>query len=567
MPWPQATDYNAAVQNPHLSFADNDLRQGQAASDPFGLPLPHAGNFADVYQFTCPGDKRWAVKCFTREVHGLRERYQAVSAYLREHPRRFLVGFTYLEEGVRVRNAWWPVLKMDWIEGFSLNEFTAQQVDRPGVLERLAHLWLRLARELREAEVAHGDLQHGNVLLVPGDKGSVALRLIDYDGLWVPALADHPSGESGHPNYQHPQRLREGAYGREVDRFSHLVIYTALRCTAAGGRGLWQKYENAENLLFREADFRAPHASPLFRDLWDLDGEARSLLGQVVLAATGPLAVVPLLDDLLDDGRVRPLTRSEEEQVKDLLRLPRRSLEAPLIAPEKVPPLLPSPLVPAVADLEPTIVRRKEKLVSPVGQPASLGDWVPGPTEDFNGLPSPGSSAAPPVLLAAPPAKMIPAPDVPPVFLAPPPAKIIPAPDVPPFLPVAVPVVESSGRRIVVPLRPLPEPEPVLPPPPKPLPEAIPVLPPLPTLSPLQEIPPVPKAEILLIEVPPNRPKLPPASKRARPAPPTPTEDPLAATWSWLAARPLLVTSLVGGFLLLAFLVLMALLVAVLKGH
>ena len=37
----------------------------------------------------------------------------------------------------------------------------------PQVLEKLCQIWVKLARRLREAEVAHGDLQHGNVLLVP----------------------------------------------------------------------------------------------------------------------------------------------------------------------------------------------------------------------------------------------------------------------------------------------------------------------------------------------------------------------------------------------------------------
>jgi hypothetical protein len=71
--------------------------------------------------------------------------------------------------------------------------------------------------------MAHADLQHGNVLLVPTGN-ALALRLIDYDGMYVPALAGQRSGELGHPAYQHPQRLREGTYNAEVDRFSHLAI-------------------------------------------------------------------------------------------------------------------------------------------------------------------------------------------------------------------------------------------------------------------------------------------------------------------------------------------------------
>ena len=37
------------------------------------------------------------------------------------------------------------------------------------------------------------------------------------------------SGEVGHPSYQHPQRLREGTYSPEVDRFPVLLVATALR--------------------------------------------------------------------------------------------------------------------------------------------------------------------------------------------------------------------------------------------------------------------------------------------------------------------------------------------------
>jgi hypothetical protein len=66
-----------------------------------------------------------------------------------------------------------------------------------------------LASRLREAGVAHGDLQHGNVLLVPAtDTDRLSLKLVDYDGMFVPALTGAQTGEVGHPAYQHPQRYR-----------------------------------------------------------------------------------------------------------------------------------------------------------------------------------------------------------------------------------------------------------------------------------------------------------------------------------------------------------------------
>ena len=127
-----------------------------------------------------------------------------------------MVEFHYLEEGIRIHGQWYPLVKMRWVEGFTLNDFIRQHLDKPALLERLAQMWIRLGEELRDADMAHGDLQHGNVLLALSSKsGSLALKLIDYDGMFVPALADTPSGEVGHPNYQHPQRLREGAYHRD----------------------------------------------------------------------------------------------------------------------------------------------------------------------------------------------------------------------------------------------------------------------------------------------------------------------------------------------------------------
>jgi hypothetical protein len=321
MTWPHATDYNAAVQNPRLCFRDDDLRQGQAASDLFGLPRPHSGNFADVYQIQDTRGQSWAVKCFTRPVAGLHPRYQAISEHLRQAQRAFMVEFHFLDEGICIRGQWYPLVKMRWVEGFRLNEFIREQLNKPVLLERLAQMWVRLAQELRDASMAHGDLQHGNVLLVPGSKSSsLALKLIDYDGMFVPALAEQPSGEVGHPNYQHPRRLREGGYGPDMDRFAHLLIYTALRCLRVGGEELWQRYDNQENLLFREEDFRQPGKSRLLRELWELkDREARSLVGHLLLASQAPLRFVPALDELVDESGIRPLSDREEARINDLL--------------------------------------------------------------------------------------------------------------------------------------------------------------------------------------------------------------------------------------------------------
>jgi hypothetical protein len=303
MGWPLPQDYNEAVQDPPSCFADAELRGGRPRPGSLGLPLPRSGNFADVYELHCPATgNRWAVKCFTREVPGLRQRYAGISKHLQKSKFPFAVELEFLEQGIRAGGHWYPALKMRWVEGLLLNDFVRLSLDRPVQLGALFQIWVRVARRLREAGVGHGDLQHGNVLLVPGSAvSSLALRLIDYDGMWVPALAGMPPVDAGHPNYQHPRRLREGTYGPEVDRFPLLVVGTALRALVVVGRGLWDRHDNGDNLLFREDDFRDPGRSPLFAQLHaNADPLLRTLAEKLHEACSLRADQVPLLENLTE---------------------------------------------------------------------------------------------------------------------------------------------------------------------------------------------------------------------------------------------------------------------------
>jgi hypothetical protein len=83
MAWPLSQDYNEAIQTPAQSLTDAELRQGEPVTNALGLPIPCSGNFADVYAIAA-GQRKWAVKCFTRQIPGLRERYAEISKYLRK---------------------------------------------------------------------------------------------------------------------------------------------------------------------------------------------------------------------------------------------------------------------------------------------------------------------------------------------------------------------------------------------------------------------------------------------------------------------------------------------------
>ncbi len=326
MPLPNPDEYANALQNLAQTVADDELREGRLALTPLGLPMLWSGGFADVYRVQCPRTgNTWAVKCFTREIPAREDRYRQIAAHLEQASLPFTMEFKYLQRGVLVAGTWYPIVKMRWVDGHLLNEFVEGHLDQPQRLRQFLRLWVKMADRLRAAETAHADLQHGNVLLVPVRDGQLALRLIDYDGMYVPTLARVRSGESGHAAYQHPQRLRQGTYNGEVDRFPQLAIYCAIHYVATEGPQLWERFNNGDNLLFREQDFLEPAESDLFRMLWELRSKhSRALAGRLVLACNAPLEHTPLLGEVVDGRRARPLTPDEEAAVCEVLQVAER---------------------------------------------------------------------------------------------------------------------------------------------------------------------------------------------------------------------------------------------------
>src|SRR5262245_36168789 len=125
MAWPTPQDYQEAIQNPQVNLGDAELRAGRVALDALGLPRPISGNFASVYRVAC-GPNTWAVRCFLHPVTDQQQRYAEISRQLRASRLPYTVGFAYLPEGVRVRGQWYPVLKMEWVQGTPLHEYVRQ---------------------------------------------------------------------------------------------------------------------------------------------------------------------------------------------------------------------------------------------------------------------------------------------------------------------------------------------------------------------------------------------------------------------------------------------------------
>jgi hypothetical protein len=177
MAWPSPNDYNDFIQLPRNVFEDVALRSCVPECDHLGLPKPRSGAFAVAYKLQSPLGN-WAVKCFTRQPpEDSQQRYAAIGAYLSQQRCPYMVDFTYLQRGIRIRTEWYPVVKMQWAEGDPLHVYIQKNLGNPRVLTRLAVQWVQMIQGLQQVHIAHGDLQHGNVLVV-----NSALKLVDYDG-------------------------------------------------------------------------------------------------------------------------------------------------------------------------------------------------------------------------------------------------------------------------------------------------------------------------------------------------------------------------------------------------
>jgi serine/threonine protein kinase len=256
---PRGDEYVSAVQNPRSAFNDTELRDCIPEVDQFGIPKPYSGGFTATFHLH-NRTRDWAVRCFTRAISDLQERYAAIDRFLARKTESFLVGTFYLSHGIRIGGQWHPVIKMQWVKGDTLSGFIEKNIGNAGRLKKLIPEFLALVRRLQHLRVAHGDLQHGNILVNDGE-----LFLIDYDGMFLPKLARLKTNEIGHPNYQHPGR-NASHYGPSIDRFSSIVIYLGLRAILESPR-LWTKYDDSENILFRAEDFINPAGSALLRDL------------------------------------------------------------------------------------------------------------------------------------------------------------------------------------------------------------------------------------------------------------------------------------------------------------
>ncbi len=299
MALPRGDEYNQAIQSPRISFSDTILQSCQVETTPLGLPKPYSGGFTTTYKLV-NSHTSWAVRCFTREISDLQRRYQSIGNFLSANNCDFLVEANFLQNGIRVNGSFHPIIKMRWLDGEPLSNYLAKTYNQKSTIDRLMTEFTNLVKRLENYGIAHGDLQHGNII-VKNDK----LYLIDYDGMYFPDLATLRVNELGHPNFQHPKRTAND-YNKSIDRFSSIVIYTALKALAVAPN-LWKKYDNGDNILFKGQDFANPINSQLLKDLAGYS-ELSKLSNNLFSVSTWDFNKVPTLAEFISNTYQPPVS-------------------------------------------------------------------------------------------------------------------------------------------------------------------------------------------------------------------------------------------------------------------
>jgi hypothetical protein len=375
--WPGASDYRDSLQHPDKVFRLPELRACKVEVNKMGVPRARSGAFANVYKLVNPQTQAaTALKLFLYANPERQQRYQAVSDHLKKHRPKCIVDFQYLAEGIRIGGAWFPAQTMQWVKGKSLRLWAEERAAAKdaSAFARMAEKWSALVRDLQDSKIAHGDLQHDNVMVVGEDP-----VLVDYDCMTTPALVGLNPFEHGKPAYQHPGREKQ-LLSLEIDHYAAWIILVALRAVAAD-LNLYQKYiiqAKSENLLFSEEDLRNPKHSSLWKDLLAFkDREVRDWAVMLREALDAPFEKIPPFET----DSFAPLRKLLSSAPTDWDAVT-RTAAGPRLANKSLPAELVKPVdearrrAAAREALRTAVALNDPRVISAAYQPTLVDDWA-----------------------------------------------------------------------------------------------------------------------------------------------------------------------------------------------
>ena len=324
MNYPLISEYIESIKQSEDNF--NELTNLRPVYDEAGEIVMSSGNFAVVFKMKDESSgKLYAVKCFLREQEGRDIAYQQITDELEYVSSNYLCSIKYLQKELFVdstvsSDTEFPVLLMDWVEGVTLDKYVHQHISDKYALQLITYQFCRMAAWLMSQPFAHGDLKPDNILVTVDG----ALVLVDYDGMYVPAMQGQKARELGSPDYRHPLRT-EDCFNEHIDDFPLALIGMSLKAIALD-TSLLQNNAKSDSLLFSESDFKDIGECQMMKSLCTLlnDAEFSKLYALFLLAhSQQELSAVSFRLFLLNKVE-KPIeevlsTEATEEDLKDAI--------------------------------------------------------------------------------------------------------------------------------------------------------------------------------------------------------------------------------------------------------
>ena len=325
MNYPLISEYIEAIKNAEDNF--NVLITLRPVYDEAGEIVMSSGNFAVVFKMKDESSgKLYAVKCFLREQEGRDIAYQQITDELEYVSSNYLCSIKYFQKELFVdstvsSDTEFPVLLMDWAEGVTLDKYVHQHISDKYALQLITYQFCKMAAWLMSQPFAHGDLKPDNILVTEDG----ALVLVDYDGMYVPAMQGQKARELGSPDYRHPLRT-EDCFNEHIDDFPLALIGMSLKAIALDA-SLLQNNDRSDSLLLSESDFHDIGECQMMKSLCALlnDAEFSKLYALFTLAhSQQELSAVSFRLFLLNKVE-KPMievfcTEATEEDLKDAIK-------------------------------------------------------------------------------------------------------------------------------------------------------------------------------------------------------------------------------------------------------
>ena len=283
MQYPLISEYVRAIQDASNNL--DKLAHLMPVLDDHGEPYRSSGAFAVVFKMRDEQTgKYYALKCFTEEQEGRAEAYCKIADELECVDSSYLTSVKYLEKEIFVDSSCeedeFPVLLMDWIDGETMENYIAENYQDNYIMAMLCYRFCKMAAWLRSQPFAHGDIKPDNIMVRPDG----SLTLVDYDGMFVPAMKGQKSPTIGTKDFSHPLRTVDD-FDETIDDFALASIALSLKAISLKP-SLLDEYGAADRLLFSAADYRDLSKSKVMTALQELmnDEEFTALLSMFLLA-------------------------------------------------------------------------------------------------------------------------------------------------------------------------------------------------------------------------------------------------------------------------------------------